>query len=107
MKKENKIIRDGKVAVALSPGFGSGWVTSNFNNDLSPFEPKVIKMIQAGKSDQINEDWCEKELGINNIYCGGVEDLEVVWIKKGDRFSINNYDGNESLYIASELEYVA
>ena len=106
MKKEaKKIIKNGKVAIAISPGFGAGWTT--WNSGLSPFEPKVIEMILAGKRDEITKEWCEKELGVKNICCSGAKDLEIVWIKKGLRFSISEYDGNEDLYIENKLEYIA
>ena len=100
-----KIIRNGKVAIALSPGFGAGWTT--WNSELSPFEPKVIEMIEEGRQSEIDEDWCEKELDLKNIYCGGAADLIVEWIEEGSKFSINDYDGNESLYIDNQLTYQA
>lgn len=100
-----KVIRDGKVAVIISPGFGAGFVS--WNNEISPFEPKVISMIEADRQGEITQEWCEKELGIKNVYCGGADDLEIEWVKEGEKFSINEYDGSESLYIESELEYQA
>ena len=99
---EEKIIKDGKVAVAVSRGFGAGWTT--WNSKISPFEPKVIELILAGEREKITEDWCERELGIKECYCGGVEGLDVQWVTKGLRFSINEYDGSESLYIENELD---
>ena len=100
---KNKVIRNGKVAVAISGGYGAGWSTWE---PVSPFEPKVIKMIEANKQLEITPEWCKKELGVD-CACRGVEDLEIVWIKKGTKFSINSYDGNESIYTESELEYIA
>lgn len=101
----DKIIKDGKVAVAVSGGFGAGWTT--WNGRISPFEPKVIKMIESGEQDKITESWCEKELGIKNVYCGGVSDLKIEWIPVGVRFSINEYDGSESIYRSDNLEFEA
>jgi hypothetical protein len=100
-----KIIKDGKVAVAISLSFGAGW--STWDSNISPFEPKVIEMILSGKRDDITEEWCEKELGIKDVYCGGAKDLEVVWIPEGISFSINEYDGSESIYRSDELKYKA
>lgn len=100
---KRKITRDGKVAVAISPGFGAGWTTWN---NLSPFEPKIIKMIELGKQNEITEEWCEVHLG-ERFYCGGAKNLEIVWIPKGVKFSINEYDGSESIYRSDELEYEA
>ena len=106
MKNEKKIIKNGKVAIAISPGYGAGWITWN-SEKLSPFEPKVIEMILQDKKEKITKEWCEKELGLKNIYCGGAIDLEIAWIQKGSRFEISEYDGSESLHIDKELEYVA
>ncbi len=64
-------------------------------------------MIEAGRQGEIDEEWCEKELGIKDVYCGGASDLSIKWVKEGERFSINEYDGSESLYIESELKYTA
>jgi hypothetical protein len=57
--ESEKIEKDGKVAVAVSPGFGAGWTTWN---SLSPFEPKVIEMIEKGKQNEITNAWCASEL---------------------------------------------
>lgn len=100
-----KVIRNGKVAVAISPSFGAGWTT--WESGISPFEPKVIKMIEEGRQSEIDEEWCEKELGLKNICCGGAADLKIVWIPQGSKFSINEYDGSEYLYTDSDLDYTA
>lgn len=95
-----KIIEKGKVAVAYSPGFGAGWSTWE---SVSPFEPKVIEMIRAGKQNQITGEWCEKELGLKNIYCGGAEGLEIAWLPQGTKFYIHEYDGSESIKTGEDL----
>ena len=105
MKGLNKVIRNGKVAVAISSGFGAGWTT--WNSEISPFEPKVIQMIEKGMQSEITEKWCEENLGIKDIYCGGVFGLEIEWVNEGLMFSINEYDGSESLYTEDELKYKA
>ncbi len=104
MKKETKVIRKGRVAVAISPGFGAGWTT--WNREISPFEPKIIGMIQKKRQNEITDEWCKNNLGVD-AYCGGVNDLEIVWLPKGTKFSINEYDGSESIYRDDELDYVA
>jgi len=99
-------IKNGKtyVAVIISPEFGAGFVT--WNDEVSPFEPKVVKMILNGKIDEITKEWCKKNLGLD-VYVPMSQDFEVVWVEKGQRFSINEYDGSESLYIEDELKYKA
>ena len=103
MEKGNKVIRNGKVAVIVSPGFGAGFVT--WSDGISPFEPKIVKMIEEGRQDKITERWCQKELGIKNVYCGGAKDLEIEWLPLGIAFAINEYDGSESIYRSDKLEY--
>lgn len=105
MKKTKKIIIKGKVAVAISLDFGAGW--STWNSNISPFEPKIIKMILAGKQNEITKEWCEKELGVDDAYCGGAGSLIIEWIPKGKTFSIDEYDGSESIYRSDKLQYKA
>lgn len=97
----DKIIVNEKVAIAISPGFGSGWTTCN--SDISPFEPKIIKMIEEGRKEEITPEWCEKELVLKHVYCGGVEDLEVEWIPIGTKFYISEYDGHEEIVSGDSL----
>ena len=103
----DKVVRNGMVAVAISPGFGAGWTTWN---TLSPFEPKIIEMIESGNKHKITEEWL-KEQGIieKDQYCCtlGSEDLEVEWLPEGTAFKINEYDGSESIQTAEDLNYVA
>jgi len=94
MKKVKKVVKNGMVAVCISPGFGAGWSTWE---EVSPFEPKVVDMILAGRQKDIDKEWCKTQLGLDNVYCGGAEDLEVVWIKEGEEFYIDEYDGAESI----------
>ena len=99
-----KIIRDGKVAVIVSPGFGAGFVT--WNEGISPFEPKIIKMIEENRKNEITEEWCKKELGVD-AYCGGANDLEIVWLPTGTRFRISEYDGSESIITEESFNFEA
>jgi len=32
-----------------------------------------------------------------NFYCGGAEDLAIEWVNQGTQFSIEEYDGYESI----------
>lgn len=102
---EEKVVRNGMVAVAISPGFGAGW--TSWATGISPFNPKVIKMIEEGKQGEITEEWCQENLGIEHVYCGGASQLTIEWIPQGVHFSINEYDGSESIYRADQLEYLA
>lgn len=97
----DKVIRDGKVAVAISRGFGAGWTT--WNKDISPFEPKVITMIEANRQGEITREWCEENLNITGAYCGGADELEIEWLPVGEKFYIHEYDGSESIVTGDDL----
>ena len=101
-----KVIRDGKVAVLVSPGFGAGWYTWNSHKELL-FHPKLVALVEAGKQSEIDQDWVKNELGINNVYCGGASDLEIVWLPEGTAFEIDEYDGSELLKTMEHLDLIA
>ena len=46
----DKVVRDGKVAVLISQGFGAGWYSWNSNEQLL-FSPKIVEMVEQGKAD--------------------------------------------------------
>lgn len=101
---EEKVIRDGKVAVAYSPGFGAGWTTWN---DVSPFDPRVIAMIEAGKQREMTDEWCKATFDRDYVCSLGASDLEIAWIPVGTPFQINEYDGSESIQELTTPQYVA
>ena len=102
-----KVIRNGKVAVLVSKGFGAGWYTWNHNNKVLLFHPKLVAMVENGTSNEIDEYWCLSELGIENVYCGGASDLCIYWLPEGTAFKINEYDGAESLITMDDFDAVA
>lgn len=101
-----KVIRDGKVAILISRGFGAGWYSWNNNLELV-FSPKIVEMVEQGRSKEIDEEWIEENLGFENIYCGGAANLEINWLPVGTRFIIEEYDGAESLKTIDDLALTA
>lgn len=102
----SKVIRDGKVAVLYSPGFGAGWSTWSLERgDVLMFDPVVVALVEDRDNGKINTEqliemvelYCNKEYGDNAVYCGGVDDLVIEWIPVGTQFKINEYDGSESI----------
>ena len=103
----NKVVRDGKVAVLVSPGYGAGWSTWADHKEAAVFAPEIVAWVEAGKPRDVyleNEERWETEFG----FLGGMEDLEVEWLQKGTRFEIEEYDGSERLRILTPTDgYVA
>lgn len=97
----NKLERDGKVAVLVSPGFGAGWSTWNSDHDLM-FDPEIAQAVLD------NDHYKAEKIATNkypDAYLGGISDLIVRWVNKGERFKINEYDGSETLVLESEMRW--
>ena len=110
----DKVIKDGRVAVLISGGYGAGWSTwglpeeAIFDPGLVNLVEKVDKLSTEDKLTEIQEQilsYCTLKWG--DEYLGGIDDLEIRWIPVGTKFSINEYDGSESIITEHDLEYVA
>jgi hypothetical protein len=97
-----KVIRDGKVGVLVSPGFGGGFSTWGYPTEAI-FDPTLIGLIEE-QSIQEAINYCEKTWP--EEYSGGVEDLKVVWVPEGSEFVIEEYDGAESLMLKEEYNWI-
>lgn len=102
----DKVIKDGKVAVLVSHGFGAGWYTWNTEHKELLFNPKIVEMVEQGKADQIDDDWIKENLGID-INAGGSDGLTVYWLPVGTSFCIEEHDGAESLITLDDLVFIA
>lgn len=89
-----KVIREGKVAVLVSPEYGAGWSTWADDSRAAVFAPDVVAWVEAGKPD-IDL----KETFGHYGYLGGLRDVEIEWVPVGTRFEIDEYDGSERLRI--------
>ncbi len=105
--KTEKVIRDNKVAVLYSSGFGAGWYSWNPEHKELLFHPKLVAMVEAGKQSDITKEWLENELGILDVYCGGASDLKIQWLVEGTAFTIDEYDGAESIETLDSLTLIA
>jgi len=101
-----KVIRDGKVAVLVSPGYGAGWYSWNTEHKEILFHPKIVQMVESGKRSEINDQWMVDNIGID-IFTGGAETLEIKWLPAGTFFTIEEYDGNEYLQSIDDLYLIA
>ena len=106
-KKMEKVIRNGNVAVLVSPGFGAGWYSWNSDHMELLFHPKLVSMVEQNRKKEITPEWVEKELGLPNIYCGGAGAIEIIWVPVGTKFLIDEYDGSEMIIIVDEVAIIA
>ena len=105
-EREQKVIRDGEVAVLISPGYGAGWYSWNTEHKQLLFHPKLVEMVEQKRQKEINEEWVKENLGID-IYAGGADGLTICWLPIGTAFEVDEYDGSESLRTLSDLVIVA
>ena len=101
-----KVVRDGKVAVLISRGFGAGWYTWNKDHEELLFHPKLIEIVSDGDAEEITSEWLEVELGLKDVYPSGKDGLTVEWVEEGMAFTVKEYDGKESLSIVGFPEYI-
>lgn len=97
-----KVIRDGKVGVLVSPGFGAGFYTWGAPEEAI-FSPTLIELIENEKYQEA-VDYVEKTW--EDVYTGGVKDLYITWVDEGSKFIIEEYDGSESLQLLDETNWI-
>lgn len=123
-----KVIRDGKVAVLYSPGFGSGFYSWNVirpRAEEAVFDPNLVELVELREHLELFVNKYRENKQTNSIsttisdveseivnYCkdaypefygGGLEQLEVAWLPIGCKFSIGEYDGHEYIITEDDL----
>lgn len=99
----DRVIRDDKVAVLYSPGYGAGWSTWADKGlcERLLFDPVVVEWVEAGKVGEVPVDHLNDEY----LYTGGADDLTIRWVPVGTQFRIHEYDGSESVVLISEEKW--
>jgi hypothetical protein len=105
METIEKVIRDGKVAVIVSHGYGAGWYTWGGDERLL-YHPKIVEMVEQGRRLEIDSDWVKENIGID-VYACGADGLTIVWLPVGTAFRVDEYDGAESLLTIEDLNLTA
>ncbi len=104
-KKVEKYIKDGKVAILISGGFGAGWSTWNSDKrEYLLFDKELVELVLKGDRKGAAQK-AEEHFGEDYVCTLGAEDLEVEWLDEGSQFEVNEYDGSESLHIIGSRQY--
>ena len=105
-----RLIRDGRVAVLYSPGYGAGWSTWCHEDESISlamlFDPQIADIVDQGR-----DDWQDKAEAIAQIkypdaYLGGLKDLRVKWLPMGTQFRVTEYDGDENIEVNTEIDWI-
>ena len=99
----SKTIKDGRVAVVYSPGYGAGWSTWNPDHPEMVFDPGLVDLVLAGNEEKI---LAYVTLKWPTAFMGGVEDLQVDWLPEGTEFVIEEYDGAETVVRRNEMKWI-
>jgi hypothetical protein len=96
----NKLVRDGLVAVLVSPGHGAGWSTWNTEHEEILFDPAIVEFVEHNKWEELE---VYVKLKYPDIFIGGMQDLQVEWLPEGTEFIIEEYDGSEKLQVKDDI----
>ena len=104
-----KVIRDGKVAVLVSPGYGAGWSTWAYSgdedcNDFMLFDPTLVDMIENCASTEEIEAYVTAKYP--DGYYGGADGLTIEWLPVGTQFRVHEYDGSETLEFKEAINWI-
>ena len=105
----DRVIKDGMVAVLVSPGWGAGFHTWNDIPNLC-FCPYIVNHILNGTRDQIQESEIKAFYNISHVdylSTSGLDDVEIQWVPQGTAFTIDEYDGNESIQYLTDISIIA
>ena len=96
-----KVVREGKVAVLYSPGFGAGWTTWGAPDEML-FDPEVVELVEKSQHAQIES---VLEARGFDFYMGGADQLRIEWVPVGTLFKIEEYDGSESVEYSEHIDW--
>jgi len=99
----NKVVRDGRVAVLISPEYGAGWSTWNPKYPEILFDPAIVEFVEKDQSEELQVYVTLKYPGIND---GGIVGLTIEWIPEGALFRVNEHDGAESIEFQDRIKWI-
>lgn len=111
-----KYYRDGKVGVLVSHGYGAGWSTwaTGAQRTRMAMDANLVGIVVAHEYDVDRGDMVAAldaklaELFPDDPpYSGGASGLVVYWLTPGTQFRINEYDGNETLEVATKVDWLS
>lgn len=107
----NKVIKDGKVAVLVSAGYGAGWYSWSRELKECLFDPEIVSIVMANsEDDEIDKRGVELVQNAarkwDGFYSGRASGLYIEWVDEGSIFEISVYDGHESIHIIGDRDYI-
>lgn len=102
-----KYIKDGKVAILYSPGYGAGWSSWNTQYPELLFDSDIVQFVldhpdMNKREDEFTSLFQDK---YPDAYFGGCRDLKIEWMFPGTQFRITEYDGFESIEYNDDIQW--
>lgn len=110
MEELKKVIRNGKVAILYSKGYGAGWYSWNTRYPQCIFSPEIVDLVEKNEIYKIDKEYCDKLFGVDDnesFYSGGADGLTIEWLPIGTHFDIDEYDGAESVKTFYDIKLIA
>lgn len=95
-----EVLRNGTVAVLVSPEYGGGWSSWNDTHPDCVFNPTIVEWVLDGKVGDVPQVYGD------DFFYGGAQDLVVKWIPVGTKFKIDEYDGYESVVFEHDIKWM-
>ena len=97
----NRKIKDGHVAVLISPNYGAGWsswASGDEHTEFLLFDPGLVSLAERKDTEKEVQEYCKTVFGSDfYTYLGGWSSIEIVWVPVGTYFEVTEYDGYEEL----------
>lgn len=103
MPGTDRVIRDYRVAVLVSPKFGTGWTTWNRQYPDMLFDPGLVELIER---DRRAEAWTYAELKWPGADFGALDSLTIEWVDEGWYFRVEEYDGMERVEYRDRIDWI-
>jgi len=102
-----KLKRDGFVAVVLTNDYGRGFSSSlaKAMRMQAMFDPVIVASLD-NMEDGLGLDGLTDYLWDTYRWDGNIDDLDVVWVREGRQFVLDEYDGAEGLLFRDEQEWI-
>ena len=103
-----RLVRDGRVAVLYSPGYGAGWSTWQILADRVPmmFSPQIADIVDRGLPNWQSQAYAVALVKHPDAFLRGMDDLRVRWLPIGTKFRVMEHDGNEWIEVIDEIDWI-
>ena len=98
----DKYVKNGKVAILISPGYGSSW--SFYEDPALAYDKRIVEYFLTKPTEKEMQKYLE-EIGYGHIWMGGYHQLKIVWVPQETKYRIVEYDGSESLQTPDDLNW--